>query len=102
MMIMLNAFFFFFNIRSMGVTDPNHFLNNVGKNKNGSGNGDILIWKRKAEKYLVEVRKENKYGVYLFYLICFFFVLTLLCFLLFPNIFLEWFGLHNYSSRWTS
>lgn len=42
-------------ISSMGVTDRSHFLNNVGKRQDGSGNGDILVWKRKAERYLVEV-----------------------------------------------
>jgi nucleoside-diphosphate-sugar epimerase len=53
-------------VSSMGVTDPNNFLNSVGKNNNGkkkkasaggdgdAGHGDILIWKRRAEKYLVE------------------------------------------------
>ena len=39
----------------MGGTDPNNFLNKVGKNPDGSGNGDILLWKRKAEKYLIDV-----------------------------------------------
>ena len=34
-------------------TDPTNFLNAVGKNADGSGNGDILLWKRKAEKHLV-------------------------------------------------
>ena len=43
-------------VSSMGGTDPSNFLNMVGKNKDGSGNGDILQWKRKAEKYLIEVR----------------------------------------------
>jgi nucleoside-diphosphate-sugar epimerase len=47
-------------VSSMGGTDPNNFLNSVGKvtdKKTGriSGNGDILLWKRRAEKYLVEV-----------------------------------------------
>ena len=41
-------------VSSMGVTDPDNFLNNVGKNKDGTGHGDILQWKRKAEEYLVE------------------------------------------------
>mmetsp|Transcript_12187 Transcript_12187/g.13973 ORF Transcript_12187/g.13973 Transcript_12187/m.13973 type:complete len:327 (-) Transcript_12187:233-1213(-) len=41
-------------VSSMGVTDPSHFLNSVGKNFDGSGNGDILLWKRKAEKYLID------------------------------------------------
>ena len=42
-------------ISSMGVTDRSHFLNNVGKKSHGSGNGDILVYKRKAERFLVEV-----------------------------------------------
>lgn len=41
-------------VGSMGGTDPGNFLNSIGKNKDGSGNGDILLWKRKAEKYLVD------------------------------------------------
>jgi uncharacterized protein YbjT (DUF2867 family) len=45
-------------VGSMGGTDPNNFLNRVGKTtlKNGTvtGDGDILIWKRKAERYLVD------------------------------------------------
>lgn len=41
-------------VGSMGGTDPYNFLNAVGKNADGSGNGDILLWKRKAEKYLVD------------------------------------------------
>ena len=39
---------------SMGGTDPHYFLNTLGKKKNGEGDGDILIWKRKAEKYLID------------------------------------------------
>lgn len=42
---------------SMGGTDPNHPLNNLGKETLEDGStqgGDILKWKRKAEKYLVE------------------------------------------------
>ena len=46
-------------VSSMGGTDPTNFLNMVGKNKDGEGNGDILLWKRKAEKYLIEVRFNN-------------------------------------------
>jgi len=38
----------------MGGTDETNFLNSIGKTKDGRGNGDILIWKRKAEKYLIE------------------------------------------------
>jgi len=37
---------------SMGGTNPNHPLNNLGKDENGSGEGDILKWKRKSELYL--------------------------------------------------
>mmetsp|Transcript_24741 Transcript_24741/g.52479 ORF Transcript_24741/g.52479 Transcript_24741/m.52479 type:complete len:376 (+) Transcript_24741:91-1218(+) len=39
-------------VSSMGGLDPSNFLNQIGKDKDGNGNGDILIWKRKAEKYL--------------------------------------------------
>lgn len=38
----------------MGGTNPDDFLNTIGKDKEGNGNGDILIFKRKAEKYLVK------------------------------------------------
>jgi uncharacterized protein YbjT (DUF2867 family) len=41
-------------VSSMGGTDPSNFLNSVGKKPDGSGHGDILLWKRKAEKYLIE------------------------------------------------
>lgn len=34
-------------VGSMGGTDENHFLNKIG-------NGNILIWKRKAEAYLID------------------------------------------------
>lgn len=46
-------------VSSMGGTKPSNFLNRVGKKKDGSGNGDILLWKRKAEIYLVEVRNNG-------------------------------------------
>lgn len=42
---------------SMGGTNPNHPLNNLGKETTENGKcsgGDILKWKRKAEVYLVE------------------------------------------------
>jgi nucleoside-diphosphate-sugar epimerase len=47
-------------VSSMGGTDPNNFLNSVGKSTDKrtgkmAGHGDILLWKRRAEKYLVEV-----------------------------------------------
>ncbi len=38
----------------MGGTDPDDFLNTLGKDKKGNGEGDILKWKRKAEKYLID------------------------------------------------
>ena len=34
-------------VGSMGGTNPDHFLNKIG-------NGNILIWKRKAEQYLID------------------------------------------------
>ena len=39
-------------ISSMGGTQPDNFLNAIGKRPDGSG-GDILLWKRKAERYLL-------------------------------------------------
>lgn len=39
-------------IGSMGGTQPENFLNSIGKQAGGSG-GDILLWKRKAERYLI-------------------------------------------------
>jgi len=44
---------------SMGGTDPNHPLNNLGK-VDGKG-GNILQWKRKAEKYLMD--SERPYTI---------------------------------------
>lgn len=45
-------------VSAMGGTDPNNFINSVGKrttkSKEKEGHGDILLWKRRAEKYLVE------------------------------------------------
>lgn len=38
---------------SMGGTDPSNMLNALGRDKDGKG-GDILLWKRKAEKYLID------------------------------------------------
>lgn len=38
---------------SMGGTNPNNSLNNLGKQEDGSG-GDILKYKRKAEVYLID------------------------------------------------
>lgn len=44
-------------VSSMGGTDPENFLNSVGKRTGlweKEGHGDILSWKRRAEEYLVE------------------------------------------------
>eukprot|EP00629_Pelagomonadales_sp_RCC1024_P001039 CAMPEP_0119280290 /NCGR_PEP_ID=MMETSP1329-20130426/22353_1 /TAXON_ID=114041 /ORGANISM="Genus nov. species nov., Strain RCC1024" /LENGTH=292 /DNA_ID=CAMNT_0007280873 /DNA_START=254 /DNA_END=1129 /DNA_ORIENTATION=+ len=40
-------------VSSMGGTQPDNFLNSIGRRADGSG-GDILLWKRKAERYLIE------------------------------------------------
>eukprot|EP00608_Synchroma_pusillum_P007412 CAMPEP_0198419306 /NCGR_PEP_ID=MMETSP1452-20131203/126_1 /TAXON_ID=1181717 /ORGANISM="Synchroma pusillum, Strain CCMP3072" /LENGTH=291 /DNA_ID=CAMNT_0044139431 /DNA_START=33 /DNA_END=908 /DNA_ORIENTATION=+ len=40
-------------VGSMGGTQPENFLNTIGKRPDGTG-GDILLWKRKAEKYLID------------------------------------------------
>ncbi|KAJ8600256.1 hypothetical protein CTAYLR_002007 [Chrysophaeum taylorii] len=42
----------FIFVSSMGGTDPENFLNSIGRREDGSG-GDILLWKRKAERYLI-------------------------------------------------
>ena len=36
----------------MGGTDSDNFLNTIGRQTDGSG-GDILLWKRRAERYLI-------------------------------------------------
>lgn len=38
---------------SMGGTNPENMLNKFGKNDDGTG-GNILLWKRKAEKHLID------------------------------------------------
>lgn len=52
-------------VSSMGGTDPDNFLNKVGKRPDGSGNGDILLWKRKAERYLTEVGVHRHTNVFM-------------------------------------
>lgn len=39
-------------VSSMGGTQPENFLNSIGRRPDGSG-GDILLWKRKAERHLI-------------------------------------------------
>lgn len=43
----------FIFISSMGGTQPDNFLNTIGRVENDDKSGNILIWKRKAEEYLV-------------------------------------------------
>ena len=86
-------------VSSMGVTDPNHFLNNVGKDKKGNGNGDILLWKRKAEKYLVDV--SNIANIFF----CFHEDIPRWSHIVIIlskhfSITIEWLGLYHYSSWW--
>lgn len=46
-------------IGSMGGTNENHMLNSIG-------NGKILIWKRKAEQYLIDSGKSDIWASGLF------------------------------------
>ena len=39
---------------SMGGTNPEHFLNTIGRSENDYDTGNILLWKRKAERYLIQ------------------------------------------------
>jgi len=39
---------------SMGGTNPNHIVNNFGRSPDGLSGGGILLWKRRAEKYLID------------------------------------------------
>ena len=39
-------------VSSMGGTQSDNFLNSIGKQEDGT-QGDILVWKRKAEEYLI-------------------------------------------------
>jgi uncharacterized protein YbjT (DUF2867 family) len=40
-------------LSSMGGTQPENFLNTIGRRKNDEKSGNILMWKRKAEQYLM-------------------------------------------------
>lgn len=40
-------------ISSMGGTQPDNFLNSIGKVEGDPNSGNILLWKRKAEEYLI-------------------------------------------------
>jgi uncharacterized protein YbjT (DUF2867 family) len=40
-------------LSSMGGTQPENFLNTIGKVEGDEKSGDILLWKRKAEKFLI-------------------------------------------------
>lgn len=41
-------------VSSMGGTQPDNFLNTIGRVAGNENSGNILLWKRKAEKYLIE------------------------------------------------
>ena len=45
---------------SMGGTQPENFLNSIGKIEGEERSGNILLWKRAAEKKLIELCKEGK------------------------------------------
>ena len=40
-------------LSSMGGTQPENFLNSIGKVEDDPKSGNILLWKRKAERYLI-------------------------------------------------
>jgi uncharacterized protein YbjT (DUF2867 family) len=41
-------------LSSMGGTQPDNFLNTIGKVESDPNSGNILLWKRKAEEYLTK------------------------------------------------
>ncbi len=41
-------------LSSMGGTQPDNFLNTIGKIEGDEKSGNILVWKRKSEKYLMD------------------------------------------------
>ena len=41
-------------LSSMGGTQPDNFLNTIGKVEGRDNSGNILLWKRKAEEYLIK------------------------------------------------
>lgn len=45
-------------LSSMGGTQPENFLNSIGKIEGQENSGNILLWKRKAEKYLVDSKLD--------------------------------------------
>jgi uncharacterized protein YbjT (DUF2867 family) len=49
-------------LSSMGGTQPDNFLNTIGKKEGDDLSGNILLWKRKAEKYLVSSGLNDKAG----------------------------------------
>lgn len=44
----------FIFLSSMGGTQPENFLNTIGRIEGDDKSGNILLWKRKAEKYLID------------------------------------------------
>jgi uncharacterized protein YbjT (DUF2867 family) len=43
-------------LSSMGGTDPDNFLNTIGRTDDDKLSGNILLWKRKAEEYLIKAK----------------------------------------------
>ena len=46
-------------VSSMGGTQPDNFLNTIGKIAGDELSGNILLWKRKAEEYLIRAAKGS-------------------------------------------
>jgi uncharacterized protein YbjT (DUF2867 family) len=46
-------------VSSMGGTQPENFLNSIGKIEGDEKSGNILLWKRKAEKFLIQICKDT-------------------------------------------
>jgi hypothetical protein len=42
-------------VSSMGGTQPENFLNTIGRKEGDEKSGNILLWKRKAEKFLIQL-----------------------------------------------
>lgn len=55
-----DSFLFVVVASSMGGTDENNFLNSIGKAKDGSGDGDILVWKRKVSAKVLSKRSNKR------------------------------------------
>lgn len=47
-------------LSSMGGTQPENFLNTIGRVPGDSNSGNILLWKRKAEEYLINACSSSR------------------------------------------